>query len=96
VRDANFSGIPPGCDVYASPGGGAEGGACADGSCEWRGDGECDDGGAGAAYGLCAAGTDCADCGTPQPQCAPGELLNKTELQVRDLAAPSPAPLPRR
>ena len=53
--------------------GGAEGGACADGSCEWRGDGECDDGGAGAAYGLCAPGTDCVDCGAPPPQCAPGE-----------------------
>ena len=35
---------------------------CTD-TCRWAGDGECDDGGAGASYAVCAYGTDCMDCG---------------------------------
>jgi len=35
---------------------------CTD-SCPYAGDGECDDGGPGAAYAVCELGTDCADCG---------------------------------
>jgi len=31
--------------------------------CRWAGDGECDDGGPGASYDVCAHGTDCTDCG---------------------------------
>ena len=33
-------------------------------SCRYAFDGECDDGGSGAAYDVCALGTDCGDCGT--------------------------------
>ncbi len=32
-------------------------------TCDWAGDGVCDDGGPGAEYDVCAYGTDCADCG---------------------------------
>ncbi|MDP6943261.1 MAG: hypothetical protein QF464_03855, partial [Myxococcota bacterium] len=32
-------------------------------TCEWSGDGECDDGGPGSAYSGCDYGTDCVDCG---------------------------------
>ena len=32
-------------------------------TCSWANDGECDDGGNGAAFNVCAFGTDCADCG---------------------------------
>ncbi len=32
-------------------------------TCRWAGDGECDDGGSGALYSVCALGTDCSDCG---------------------------------
>jgi hypothetical protein len=39
---------------------GAEG--CTD-TCRWAADGECDDGGEGALYSVCALGTDCSDCG---------------------------------
>ena len=37
--------------------------AC-DNTCSHASDGDCDDGGPGAEYSLCAHGTDCADCGT--------------------------------
>lgn len=50
-------------------------GACTD-TCRYAGDGECDDGGAGAAYSVCALGTDCTDCGpragTSGPTPTPG------------------------
>lgn len=32
-------------------------------TCESAGDGECDDGGPGSEYDVCALGTDCTDCG---------------------------------
>jgi serine/threonine protein kinase len=32
-------------------------------TCQWANDGECDDGGPGSLYNICAFGTDCADCG---------------------------------
>ncbi|MCA9557594.1 MAG: PQQ-dependent sugar dehydrogenase, partial [Myxococcales bacterium] len=35
---------------------------CAD-TCDWPGDGACDDGGPGASFDVCAFGTDCTDCG---------------------------------
>ena len=35
---------------------------CTD-TCQWAGDGECDDGGVGAMYAECDLGTDCTDCG---------------------------------
>ncbi len=38
-------------------------GLCTD-SCRWAHDDECDDGGPGADFNVCAYGTDCADCGT--------------------------------
>jgi len=38
-------------------------------TCTYSSDGDCDDGGSGAEYSLCAVGTDCTDCGprTPAP-----------------------------
>jgi len=42
-----------------------EGELCAD-TCQYAGDGECDDGGTGAAYGVCQFGSDCTDCGPRQ------------------------------
>lgn len=36
--------------------------ACSE-ACDFDGDGECDDGGDGAAYSACPRGSDCADCG---------------------------------
>ncbi|MGD8859903.1 MAG: hypothetical protein PVI30_07815 [Myxococcales bacterium] len=38
-----------------------------DDTCAFAGDGECDDGGAGADYDVCALGTDCMDCGMREP-----------------------------
>jgi len=43
---------------------------CSD-SCEYAGDGVCDDGGPGAQYEDCAYGTDCGDCGTRGPSNPP-------------------------
>lgn len=43
--------------------------SCLD-SCRYAGDGECDDGGPGAVYAVCALGTDCSDCG-PRGSVAP-------------------------
>ncbi len=45
-----------------SGGGGTSAGGC-NNNCETAYDGDCDDGGSGAAYNLCGLGTDCADCG---------------------------------
>lgn len=42
--------------------GSSGGGACSN-TCDSANDGECDDGGPGAQYSVCALGTDCADCG---------------------------------
>jgi secreted trypsin-like serine protease len=39
-------------------------------TCAWPGDGECDDGGPGSLYAVCAYGTDCTDCG-PRDGSAP-------------------------
>jgi len=39
---------------------------CTD-TCSYAGDGECDDGGPGSAYDVCAYGTDCTDCGPRSP-----------------------------
>jgi hypothetical protein len=33
-------------------------------TCDWSGDGECDDGGTGSTFAICEYGTDCDDCGT--------------------------------
>ena len=33
-------------------------------TCNWAGDGECDDGGVGSQYRVCSFGSDCADCGS--------------------------------
>ena len=52
--------------------------------CNWHGDGECDDGGEGSLYNVCAFGTDCTDCGprpAPTPDPDPG-------------AGPDPTPQP--
>ena len=49
-----------GWHLVASDGGA---GCCSD-TCDYPGDGECDDGGEGAVTGACSYGTDCTDCGT--------------------------------
>ncbi len=54
------------CDPECTPGVDL----CAD-SCAYPSDGECDDGGSGAATELCAYGTDCADCGPRPATCVP-------------------------
>ncbi|HJL44798.1 MAG TPA: hypothetical protein RMG45_03145, partial [Polyangiaceae bacterium LLY-WYZ-15_(1-7)] len=46
----------------ASASASAGGGSCTN-TCSSANDGECDDGGPGAQYDVCALGTDCADCG---------------------------------
>lgn len=43
-------------------GGPSNNGMCTD-TCQWAGDGICDDGGAGSEYSVCGLGTDCGDCG---------------------------------
>lgn len=48
----------------------APGATCND-SCAWSNDGYCDDGGPGSTYVLCAAGTDCTDCGASTSAPAP-------------------------
>ncbi len=58
-----FTGACSGAD--AGPGfdaGPPSAGLCED-SCPTAGDGECDDGGEGSLFDVCALGTDCADCG---------------------------------
>lgn len=39
------------------------GGVSCEDTCEFSGDGDCDDGGPGSDFDLCTIGTDCADCG---------------------------------
>ena len=39
-------------------------------TCQWAFDNECDDGGPGSLYSICAFGTDCGDCG-PRTGTAP-------------------------
>lgn len=47
-------------------------------TCESTGDGECDDGGEGSDFDVCAYGTDCDDCG-PRPALAEEEAGEETE-----------------
>ena len=49
----------PGDSQFAS-----EGSAACENTCEYAFDNECDDGGPGSAYSVCALGTDCSDCGS--------------------------------
>lgn len=60
--------VGPGCDCGCDPDCTME--LCSD-TCEYQGDGECDDGGPGSATDLCAFGTDCSDCGSRTPACEP-------------------------
>lgn len=61
-------------------------GTCSN-TCLYSNDGDCDDGGPGSEYTLCAPGTDCFDCGEanapPRPPLQPGESYS-----------PPPSPLP--
>ncbi|MFK7991750.1 MAG: hypothetical protein AB8I08_37380 [Sandaracinaceae bacterium] len=41
----------------------SDSGALCDNTCRYANDGDCDDGGDGADFDLCATGTDCGDCG---------------------------------
>ena len=50
----------PGQQPADPPAGGA---AICENSCEYAGDGDCDDGGPNALFSLCPLGSDCADCG---------------------------------
>ena len=59
--------------------------------CPWESDGECDDGGAGSEYSLCASGTDATDCdGAPPP---PSPPLHPTRR--RPIRCGQPGPLLR-
>ena len=48
-------------------------GTCTE-TCNYSGDGDCDDGGAGAEYDACSLGTDCQDCGIRVPDKPPSPL----------------------
>lgn len=75
--DCSFPPAPPGRPSPSPPPPWSPG-QCLN-ECSYHGDGECDDGGPGAHYGICPYATDCADCGS-RPHLPP--------------AAPSPPPLP--
>jgi hypothetical protein len=47
------------------------GDSCTDGACPHTDDGDCDDGGPGAEYAVCATGTDCTDCAAANSPSAP-------------------------
>lgn len=49
------------CSSGGGGGSGGSGGGC-DNSCQYANDGACDDGRPGAAFNVCAFGTDCSDC----------------------------------
>ena len=55
-------------------------------TCGPRSDNECDDGGAGSEYSLCALGTDCVDCGP--------RLTGQAPLAVVPVPPPPPTPRP--
>jgi uncharacterized membrane protein YeiB len=56
-----------------------EGELCAE-TCATAGDGECDDGGSGALYAVCALGSDCGDCGIRSLAPKPEGALNMTPI----------------
>ena len=61
--DFGFAGGTLGCTGSCLPDvSGCTAGICED-TCEFAGDGECDDGGAGSSFNGCGLGTDCTDCG---------------------------------
>ncbi len=66
--DGTSTQLPIPCAILDHASGGGEasdaatGGSCSN-TCDSASDGECDDGGPGAAYSVCELGTDCADCG---------------------------------
>ncbi|HJL18008.1 MAG TPA: hypothetical protein RMH99_20250 [Sandaracinaceae bacterium LLY-WYZ-13_1] len=64
-------------DPEAPPAGDPASG-CTD-TCRWATDGACDDGGAGAAYSVCALGTDCSDCGPRDGSPAPEPTTDETD-----------------
>lgn len=53
-------------------------------TCDWAGDGVCDDGGPDAEYDVCAYGTDCADCGPREDES--GDDGTESEGNPIDLA----------
>ncbi|RVU48848.1 hypothetical protein EA187_05310 [Lujinxingia sediminis] len=69
---------------------------CSD-SCQYANDGECDDGGPGAAYDVCTYGTDCSDCGSrdgrrncnSNAECTEGRVCNATGQCVSSQGASS-------
>ena len=63
VENASAASSRRATDRTASSRAAADGGIC-DNTCEWAGDGECDDGGPGSLYSICEYGSDCSDCGT--------------------------------
>ena len=64
--------LPPAPPPPAGPPFGATRTTCAD-TCNLASDNDCDDGGPGAEFSICALGTDCTDCGPrTTPQCSAG------------------------
>ena len=60
---AEWMGGSAGTASSSSSSSSSSGGGCTN-TCSSANDGECDDGGPGAEYAVCALGTDCADCGS--------------------------------
>ncbi len=65
---------------------------CAD-DCLHFGDGECDDGGEGALYGLCEYGTDCVDCAARSPRSPRPAPSTTPPTPPPPSPSPSPSPL---
>ncbi|MCB9507577.1 MAG: hypothetical protein H6700_07815 [Myxococcales bacterium] len=71
VRDDNIPTTVPGSTSGGDGGSGGDAGSLCTNTCEYAGDTDCDDGGPGADYDVCAYGTDCADCGPRDAGTAP-------------------------
>ena len=86
------------------PGKAAQGGAAAlrlasvathcDDSCQFSGDGNCDDGGPASKSELCELGTDCTDCGSRAPGAAPKAMRATEPSVVARKKGPAKALLP--
>ncbi|MCO6437712.1 MAG: C1 family peptidase [Phycisphaerae bacterium] len=73
-NDIIYSGV---ADIAALDDGSSDNGLCSD-LCIFAFDGECDDGGPGADYNVCAFGTDCFDCGVRGDDSGVDMLCNDT------------------
>jgi hypothetical protein len=72
ARASQFVGIGAFVALIGAAAAGCAGPTLCSDTCQWAGDGECDDGGEGALYSACDYGSDCEDCG-PRPDDSDGE-----------------------